>query len=502
MQSDVWAALATPDRAWLLRQGELRFGLFSGAPVVEVSPEQWALDPAVIRQAAATRRYREIPPGQDGLLRFEFVPQFSPPPFDHPCPGTPARVRRLTRLVSGQDQVWTSLRRLGVSRADVARVAEAEGLHVVHEVADPADRLLLLRRPSLPGELISLPYRGPWYRRIDVALLQTGVILTAFAGIMAAVLWSSFDRWGWGPFFLVVASSLGLLAGLVLIKLVGARTARITWLDEPFDGRPTTPVPLAGISTELRGDVAAAYGYFFGGPYRDPHVRNQPATGLFVKCRPGLLFGPPLTRPPTPHFDQAEEHPGREQWLLNRISGADDVWISVREAKLPRQLIAEIAAQERLAVSLEFADPTDRVLKLSRDPAPPRLPLPIPIGRRRFRVSFLNFLLPIGWLLSCVIPALVISAVSGDNRVFALGFGLGMLLLPAMAWALRAFPRSTRVGWLAKEFNGANSVTFFVGPYGVSPGLALQIAEAHGYFFGKQSATRAQGTFVTFVKRR
>lgn len=465
MQSNAWAQLATPDRAWLLRQGELHYRLFSGAPVVEVSPEQWALDPAVVRQAAAARRYREIPPDQHGFLRFEFVPQLYPPPYDHPGPGAPARLRRLSRLVSGQDQVWVSLRRLGVSRVDVARVAEAEGLDVVHEVADPTDRLLLLRRPGLPGELTSLPYRGPWYRRIELAQLQAGLVLAAFAGIMAAVLWSSFGRWGWGPLLLVVACSVGLIIGLVTVRLVAARTARITWLDEPFDGRPTAAVLLAGISTELRGEVASAYGYFFGGPYREPGVRNPQAAGLFVKCRQGMLFGPPLIRPPAPPFEQAEEHPGREQWLLNRISGEDDVWISVREAKLPRQRIAEIAGREGLAVSLEFADPTDRLLKLSRDPAPPRLPLPPPVGRRRFRVSFLSLFPPIGW-------------------------------------ALRAFPRSTRVGWLAREFNGADGVTFFVGPYDISPGLTLQIAEAHGYFYGKQSATRALGTFVSFVKRR
>jgi hypothetical protein len=68
---------------------------------------------------------------------------------------------------------------------------------------------------------------------------------------------------------------------------------------------------------------------------------------------------------------------------------------------------------------------------------------------------------------------------------------------------LRAFPRSTRVGWLAREFTGKAGVTFFSGQFDVSAELVRQIiAEFHGYFFGTQTSTRAQGTLVTYVRRR
>src|SRR6478672_2108830 len=105
MQSNPWALVARPGQAWLLRQGELRYRLFSGTPIVEVSPAQWDLDPPLVRQTAFARRYREIAPDHDGLLRFEFVPQFGPPPFDRPFPGTPDSLRRLAKLVEGQLQV-------------------------------------------------------------------------------------------------------------------------------------------------------------------------------------------------------------------------------------------------------------------------------------------------------------------------------------------------------------------------------------------------------------
>jgi len=51
-------------QAWLVRFGELRYRAFSGAPVVEVTPAQWGLDPTTIRQAAHSRRYRETAPEQ------------------------------------------------------------------------------------------------------------------------------------------------------------------------------------------------------------------------------------------------------------------------------------------------------------------------------------------------------------------------------------------------------------------------------------------------------
>lgn len=69
-------------QAWLVRLGELRFRAFGGAPVVDVAPAQWGLDPTTIRQAAYSRRYRETAPGRAESLRFEFVPGLFPPQFD------------------------------------------------------------------------------------------------------------------------------------------------------------------------------------------------------------------------------------------------------------------------------------------------------------------------------------------------------------------------------------------------------------------------------------
>jgi hypothetical protein len=190
--------------------------------------------------------------------------------------------------------------------------------------------------------------------------------------------------------------------------------------------------------------------------------------------------------------------PGREQWLRNHLDGRDELWVSVRHAKLPPARIAEIAGDEGLLPVAEFTDPTDLVLVLVlRRPSATR-----PATLRKFRMSFVGFLAPAAWVVLCFGGSGVTTAITGDDRVFAIGFALTVLGVPPLLWVLRAFPRSTRVGWLAREFTGKAGVTFFSGQFDVSAELVRQIAEFHGYFFGTQTSTRAQGTLVTYVRRR
>lgn len=249
-------AKASPaEQAWLLRQGELKYGVFTGAPIVQVPPEQWGLDPGAVRQGAAARRYRETAPDRAGHLRFEFAPGSFPAHFD---PGPGAARRRLTKLLAGQEQFWVSLRRLRLSRADVAEVAAAAGMAVVTEAADPTDRLLLLRRTGLPAEELR-PRTG---RRIT----RGHVWAALFAG-----------------------AALLMITGAVVLRVVAARTGRLPWLDARFDGRPRVAVPQpASLSTELLAEVASRYGYFDGGPVTTG--RNE-TSHLFVKCRAGLVAG-------------------------------------------------------------------------------------------------------------------------------------------------------------------------------------------------------------------
>lgn len=280
-----------PDRARLVRIGELRFRAFTGAPVVEISPEQWGLGPDDVRQAALSRRYRETPPDRAGFLRFEFAPGFFPPHFDR-GPGTDADRRRLAKLLAGQPQFWASSRRLRLSRADIGAVAAAAGMTVAAEVADSTDRLLLLRGTGLPAEELRPRTIG---RRPSLGQVQTLVAVACVAGIGVGMYFAAMAGNKWPLLFIVL--SFAVMAGVVgLIRGIAGRSPRMPWLDAQFNGGHQVVVaPPPSVSTELLGEVASLYGYFYAGPY---HSGRNAVNLLFAKCRPGLVVGAPAAASP------------------------------------------------------------------------------------------------------------------------------------------------------------------------------------------------------------
>ncbi|GHF97443.1 MULTISPECIES: hypothetical protein [Amycolatopsis] len=476
-------------QAWLVRFAELRYRPFGGAPVVEVVPAQWGLDPTTVRQAAHSRRYRETAPDRAGSLRFEFAPGLFPPPFDR-GPGTEADRRRLAKLLHGQEQFWASSRRLRLGRDDIGNAAAAAGMTVVAEAADATDRLLLLRRTGLPDEELRPRTAG---RRLGLSTVQSLAAVLGIAGIAVGTWFAATAEQKW-PVLLIPVFLITAVAAPFLVRAIAGRSPRMPWLDEPFDGSPQVIVlPPPSVSPELLGEVASLYGYFSAGPC--DATRNH-LDLLFRKTRPGLVFGTPAPRvPPSfevpPPFEVQPGSPDREQWLRNHLDGRAELWVSVRHAKLTPARIAEIAGGEGLHPVAEFADSTDRILLLrGRSPVP----------ARKFRMSFAGFLVPAVWAVLCFGGGAVTALFTGEQRIFAIGFGLTALGVPPLLWVLRIFPRSARVGWLAGEFDGSASVTFFSGQFDVSPELVRQIAAFHGYFFRSQTATQAQGALVTYAR--
>ncbi|KDN23599.1 hypothetical protein [Amycolatopsis rifamycinica] len=469
-------------RAWLVRFGELRYRAFGGASVVEVVPAQWGLDPATVRQAAHWRRYRETAPDRADALRFEFAPEHFPPPFDH-GPGTDADRRRLAKLLGEQEQFWASSRRLRLGRDDIVEAAVAAGMTVVAEAADATDRLLLLRRAGLPDEELR-PRTAP--RGLAPGVVPGLALVVSLAGITAVAWFAAGSQW---LVPLLLAAVLLPVAVLVPVRAVAGRSPHLPWLDEPFDGRPQAIVsPPPSLSTELLGEVASLYGYFHAGPY--------PGTGskdlLFRKTRPGLVFGTPAPRIAA-SYEVPAGPPEREQWLRNHLEGRDELWVSVRHARLTTARIAEIASGEGLRPVAEFADSTDRILLLRRGTAVPA---------RKIRMSYTGFLAPAVWVLLCLGGGVIPALLAGEDRIVAIGFFLAVIGVPPLMWVLRIFPRSVRVGWLAGEFDGSAGVTFFSGQFGVSPELVRQIAAFHGYAFRSRTVTQAQGTLVTYARFR
>ncbi|MEV7096071.1 hypothetical protein AB0M80_24795 [Amycolatopsis sp. NPDC051045] len=472
-------------QAWLVRFGELRYRAFGGAPVVEVAPAQWGLDPTTIRQAAHSRRYRETAPSQAESLRFEFAPGVLPPPFDR-GPGTDADRRRLEKLLTGQDQFWASSRKLRLGRDDIGKGAAAAGMTVVAEAADSTDRLLLLRRAGLPDEELR-PRTAR--RRLSLGAVHGLALVLGLAALGVGTWFAATAQQKW-PVLLIPVAVVAVVAAQFVIRAVAGRSPRMPWLDEPFDGSPQVIVsPPPSVSAELLGEVASRYGYFHAGQY---HSGRNSRSLLFRKTRPGLVFGSPAPRVP-PSFEIPAGSPDREQWLRNHLDGRDELWVSVRHAKLTPARIVDIASSEGLSPVAEFADRTDRILLLRHD---------APVTARKFRMSLAGFLAPAVWAVLCFGGSALTAAITGEVRIFAIGFGLTVLGVPPLLWVLRAFPRSTRVGWLAGEFNGNASVTFFSGQFDVSPELVRQIAGFHGYFLRSQTSTAAQGTLVTFARFR
>ncbi|WP_410564308.1 hypothetical protein [Amycolatopsis sp. cmx-4-61] len=415
-------------QAWLVRFNELRYRAFAGAPVAEVAPAQWGLDPATIRQAAHARRYRETVPDRPDSLRFEFAPGVFPPQFDR-GPGTDADRRRLAKLLGEHEQFWASSRRLRLGRDDIGKAAAAAGMTVVAETADVTDRLLLLRRTGLPDEELRPRAAG---RRPGLGTMQG---LAAGLGLAAVVVgaWFAATAERTWPVLLLPVAVVAVVALPLLVRAIAGRSPRMPWLDEPFDGSPQViVVPPPSVSAELLGEVASCYGYFCAGPCESTRDRRDL---LFRKTRPGLVFGTPAPRTP-PSFEVPAGSPDREQWLRNHLDGRHELWVSVRHAKLTPARIVEIASGEGLRPAADFADRTDRILLLRGDS---------PVPARKFRMSFTGFVAPAVWAVLCLGGGVITAASTGEERLAAIGFGLTVLGVPPLLWVLRAFrgPRAS-----------------------------------------------------------
>ncbi len=62
------------------------------------------------------------------------------------------------------------------------------------------------------------------------------------------------------------------------------------------------------------------------------------------------------------------------------------------------------------------------------------------------------------------------------------------------------FPRTTRVGWLAREFDGSAAVEFAVRSSRIPVDLVVRIAGFHGYVLHGQTVTRASGPILRFYE--
>ncbi|MFK0247460.1 hypothetical protein ACIQUM_22430 [Amycolatopsis azurea] len=218
----------------------------------------------------------------------------------------------------------------------------------------------------------------------------------------------------------------------------------------------------------------------------DPRIIRQAAHDRFYveipPPDPGVLsfqFAPHAF-PGTPFYDypSSAPAPSRAQWLMKKIKGADQVWISLQEAKLSRQHVAEFANQGRLGVIREFTDSSDRLMLLSRTANPP------PLKLRGFRPGTAKFsTAAILTTMALVIGAGVIGAYTDRVWLPIVSLIIGFpLIVFSIRW-MRVVPRSTRAHWLAARFDGSRSVQIHPDVFGFTSDLVAQIAAHYGYFY-------------------
>lgn len=172
----------------------------------------------------------------------------------------------------------------------------------------------------------------------------------------------------------------------------------------------------------------------------------------------------------------------RQRWLAKKLAADDQVWISLRHARLSRDQVIDVAYRNRMGVVAEFADPGDRVLLLGGTPGQRPKPLPRTVLGVQLGST--------GCLTIGILAGLAVSGVgalagwlTGTDWLLILSVLAAIPLVSAGLLWMHAVPRSSRIAWLTGEFDGSPGIKFHPGTYGLSAELAAQISAAFGYFF-------------------
>ncbi|MFJ4102106.1 hypothetical protein [Amycolatopsis japonica] len=252
-----------------------------------------------------------------------------------------------------------------------------------------------------------------------------------------------------------------------------------------FDGQPVVHVSPAEWNLDPRIIRQAAYDRFYVEiPPPGPNVLS-------------FQFAP-QSFPGTPFYDHPSStpDPSRAQWLMKKINGADQVWISLREAKLSRRQVAEFADQGRMGVIAEFTDSTDRLMHLGRTPNPG------PGKRRVFRPYSSGFSTAIA--VATMALMIAVATVGAYTDHIWLIFVVLLVGLPLMVFSVRwmsVAPRSVRAGWLATRFDGSRSVHLHPDVFGFTSELVAQVAASRGYYYTAwDRKPNGQPTEMVFVQ--
>lgn len=183
-----------------------------------------------------------------------------------------------------------------------------------------------------------------------------------------------------------------------------------------------------------------------------------------------------------------------ERRLTNWITSREQMWISLKDSRLTRAEINDVAARYGKEVVHECADHTDRLLLIAE---PGHRPRPEPCRWTTYKMT-LTFPGLFGIL---TLAAILVADMLGYAEVAFGSAIVGILLGILSLFAPRALPRSMRVTLLAREFNGARVVIIPLVLYGLSPKLVSRLASAYGYRFQNQAAASVHGPYALYHAR-
>ncbi|WP_158881846.1 hypothetical protein [Amycolatopsis anabasis] len=220
----------------------------------------------------------------------------------------------------------------------------------------------------------------------------------------------------------------------------------------------------------------------------------QPAIGLRQQPR-AVYFPRQLFDIPDNTLDAK-----REQWLLNRINSGDQIWVSLREARLSRRTIEAIVTRHDRRISWMLGDETDQMLLVGKGTAPSHGLTTPRTGLRQIRPTVWQWI-AMGVFGLASLGAAITYQILQHGLEAAFCYGCATLFPVLFASSIRLYPRSRRFELLTQEFNGPQFVKVRFFTYGISRSLMIQAADAYGYATRDELVEQGQTTGLTFVRK-
>lgn len=238
-----------------------------------ISPRQWELSFADVRQVAARHGYRELPPPAADVLAFRYDPASATQYAAGQGAGTAVSAKqqrkrdRLAAEVLTREFCWVRPSEVGGTVADVAALAGQHGARMLRSYGSHIDPVLLLGKRSIGSvrEVVPAGARKPLTSSHRNSI-RIGLMILALVVLVGTSTASANSEWSTTSMVLLVSAIAVLgftFAPFAFFATIGDTSERMTRLIQEFDGRQTVTL----VPTHFRLDrqtyleVASELGY-------------------------------------------------------------------------------------------------------------------------------------------------------------------------------------------------------------------------------------------------